>query len=110
MATVEDIERRVIALETAQNTNASTLRWVAGTLGQIQAVVDDHTGRLERIENTQADHTNRHQRLEHTQTDHTNRLERVESEIKGLRSDVRGLKESMPEIVATAMREVLAKK
>ena len=35
-ATVEELERRVIALETAQTSNASTLRWVAGTLGQVQ--------------------------------------------------------------------------
>ena len=58
-ATIEDLERRVIALEKAQSENAGTLRWVTGTLGQIQAVQDHHTKVL-------GDHTqllNEHSRL-----------------------------------------------
>ena len=50
VATVEDLERRVVALETAQHTKASTLRWIAGTLVQIQATVDDHTLRFDKID------------------------------------------------------------
>ena len=91
--TVEELERRVIALENAQTNNASTLRWVAGTLGQIQATVDDHTGRFDKV-----DHE--FKALRATVDDHTIRLGRVEHEIKSLRAD-------LPGIVAEAMREVM---
>jgi uncharacterized coiled-coil protein SlyX len=109
MLTMEDVERRLVALETAQMTNAATMKWMVGTLGQIQATVDnhterldDHTQRLERLQSTVDDHTKRHD-------DHTKRLDRIEGEVRGLRTDVRGLVTSMPEIVASALRDVLQK-
>jgi len=43
---LEDLERRVTALERAQNDSTVTLKWVVGTLGKIQAVQDHHTGEL----------------------------------------------------------------
>ena len=98
--TVDDLDRRVKALETAQTTNSSTLRWVAGTLGQVQAGVDDNTLQIREVRTIVDGHTmllNDHTAL---LKDHTSRLERVEHEIKGLRAD-------MPGIVATAMRDVL---
>ena len=76
---LEELAERVTVLEKAQITNASTMKWMAGTLGQIQAAVDDHTVRLDGIDK---------------------RLDRVEHEIKGLRAD-------MPGIVAAALRDVL---
>lgn len=50
MTTLADLERRVATLEKAQSTNAETMKWIVGTLGQIQATVDGHTERLTRIE------------------------------------------------------------
>ncbi len=75
-ATLEELERRVVALEKAQNENTITLKWVAGTLAQVKALADDHTERLQRIDG---------------------RLDRIEHDVKGLRSD-------MPGIVADALR------
>ena len=49
-ATLEELEQRVAALEQAQNENAVTLKWMAGTLAQVKALADDHTERLDRIE------------------------------------------------------------
>jgi uncharacterized coiled-coil protein SlyX len=49
-ATLEELEQRVAALEQAQNENAVTLEWMAGTLAQVKALADDHTERLDRIE------------------------------------------------------------
>jgi hypothetical protein len=83
MATLEELERRVIALERAHNENTTTLKWMAGTLGEIKGVVDDHTERLCHIEGSLKEHTAS--------------LVRVEQDVKGLRRD-------MPGIVADALR------
>jgi hypothetical protein len=40
-ATLEELERRVMALERAQSENTTSLRWIAGTLGQVQSVVEE---------------------------------------------------------------------
>ena len=103
MISLEDLERRVVALEKAQNTNTETLEWMAGTLGRVKATIDTHTTRLDRIdvrldriETTQADHST-------TLANHSNQLERIER-------TVNGLKDALPGIVANAMRDVLAAK
>ena len=105
--TVDDLDRRVKALETAQTTNSSTLRWVAGTLGQVQAGVDDNTLQIREVRTIVDGHTARLDKIDGCLNkmdgrlnDHTSRLERVEHEIKGLRAD-------MPGIVAGAMCDVL---
>jgi lipopolysaccharide biosynthesis regulator YciM len=106
-ATLEELERRVIALEKAQSENTGTLRWVAGTLGQIQAVQDDHTQRLDRMEKVQTEHTqllNDHTKVlnDHTRRldDHTQRLNRIEGKVDGLARD-------LPTIVGEAVRDAL---
>ena len=86
MTTIEDLEQRVIALETAQKETAKTQTWMAGTLGRIAAVQDEHTKTLN-------DHTK-------TLKDHTQRLDRIEIDLTGLRKD-------LPAIIAQTMREVL---
>jgi DNA polymerase III alpha subunit (gram-positive type) len=48
--TVEDLDRRVGALERAQGETTETLRWVVTKLARVQAVQDEHTLRLERLE------------------------------------------------------------
>jgi hypothetical protein len=48
--TLEDLDRRVTALEAAQGDTTQTLRWVVAKLGCIQAVQDEHTLRLDSLE------------------------------------------------------------
>jgi hypothetical protein len=48
--TVEDLDKRVTALEHAQGETTETLRWVVTKLARLQAVQDEHTLRLERVE------------------------------------------------------------
>ena len=96
--TLEDLDRRTTALEHAQNETVETLRWAAATLGQMKAVqddhtrrLDDHTQRLERIETTLGghsrrldDHTQRLERIETTLGDHSRRLDRLEAKVDAL--------------------------
>lgn len=44
-----DLTHRVEALEKAQNETTETLKWTVSKLGQISAVQDQHTMRLDRI-------------------------------------------------------------
>ena len=48
--TLEELDRRVSALEAAQKDTTETPRWVVAKLGRMSAVQDEHTLRLERIE------------------------------------------------------------
>lgn len=50
MTAIDELERRVSALEAAQNDTTQTLRWVVARLGRMSSVQDEHTLRLERIE------------------------------------------------------------
>jgi chromosome segregation ATPase len=50
MTSIEDLERRVSALEAAQKQTKESQEWMAATLGRIAAVQDDHTQRLQRLE------------------------------------------------------------
>ena len=81
MATVEDLERRVEALEKAQNTNTETLEWMAGTLGRMKATADLHTGRFNELDN-RVDRVE--QKLSGVEQRLTSRIERVEQEVKKL--------------------------
>lgn len=79
MTTVEDLERRVSALETAQKETAKTQTWMAATLGHIAAVQDEHTQRLDRIE----------------------------SDLRTVKSDLKCLRADLPAMLAEAVREGL---
>jgi hypothetical protein len=68
--TLEDLDRRVGALERTQGDTTETLRWVVTKLARLQAVQDEHTLRLERVE----------LRLEGVET----RLDRVEEKLDAL--------------------------
>jgi hypothetical protein len=48
--TLDDLDRRVTALERTQGETTETLRWVVTKLARMQAVQDEHTLRLERLE------------------------------------------------------------
>lgn len=81
MADVQELERRVQALEAAQNDTTQTLRWVVARLGKMSAVQDEHTLRLERIE----------------------------GDVSGLRREFRDFGAGLPGLIGDAMREVLKK-
>jgi hypothetical protein len=86
MAELIDLERRVGALEVAQNDTTQTLRWVVAKLGTMSAVQEEHTLRLEKIE---AD------------------VSVLKADMSTVKADIAGLRQEMPGIVAEAMREVL---
>ncbi len=97
-ATLEELERRVSALELgqhelqrAQNENRVSLKWLAGTLAQVEALAYDHRERLKAIEG-------RLGAIEITGNEQTERLGRIEHDVKGLRRD-------MPGIVADVLRD-----
>lgn len=79
MATIEELESRISALETAQRETAKTQTWMASTLGRIASVQDQHTVA---IEDLQAD------------------VREIKVDLKGLRSD-------LPTMLAEAVRQGL---
>ena len=86
MTTIEELERRVQALETAQKQTAETQEWMAATLGRIAAVQDGHIKTLK---------------------DHTQRLDRIEIDVREVKTDIKSLRNDLPGIIAETMREVL---
>ncbi|NJM34866.1 MAG: hypothetical protein HC850_09345 [Rhodomicrobium sp.] len=99
-ATIEDLERRVTAVETAQNDTTQTLRWVVTRLGKMSAVQDEHTLRLDRID-SRLDHIDgRLDRIDGRLDHIDSRLDRVETDLKGLRTD-------LPAMLTEAVREGL---
>lgn len=84
--TIEDLDRRVTALEQAQNDTTQTVRWVVTKLGRISAVQDEHTLRLERIEAEVGE---------------------MKSELREVKTGLKSLREDLPSIVADALRDVL---
>ena len=110
MITLDEVERRLVALESSQTINASTMKWMVGTLGQIQATVDNHTDRLDKIDGTLEQHSSTLTQNTKTLGEHTKTLAEHTKLLNGLQTDVRGLTNALPDIVATAMREVLAAK
>lgn len=88
--TLENLDRRVTALERTQGETTETLRWVVTKLARMQAVQDEHTLRLERLE-TKVDG------LEAKVDGLDLRLSRVEHKIDGLI-------EALPDLIADAVR------
>ena len=83
MPTLEDLDRRVSALEAAQNDTTETLRWVVAKLGRVSAVQDEHTLRLERLET---------------------KVDRLETKFDRLGSKV----DALPRVMAEVVREAIA--
>ena len=95
-ADIQELRLRVSQLEKASVENTETITWVAGLLGTVKAVQDDHTRRLDRME---------------TKVDRVEvRLDRVEVRLDRVEKSVKDFREAMPGIVADAMREVLKEK
>jgi chromosome segregation ATPase len=92
--TLEDLDRRVTALEAAQGNTTQTLRWVVTKLARMQAVQDEHTLRLERVE----------AKLD----EHTMRLERVETRLDSIETKLDALPRAIAEIIDASERRVMA--
>jgi chromosome segregation ATPase len=93
MADILELERRVAALEAAQNDTTQTLRWVVTKLAQMSALQNEHTLRLESIDG-------RLDRMENRLDKIDGRLDRSERESANWRRD-------LPAMMAETMREVL---
>jgi chromosome segregation ATPase len=93
MADLAELERRVSALESAQNDTTQTLRWVVTKLAQMSALQNEHTLRLERID-TRLDAMESHLRKV------DDRIGRMERQLDDWRRD-------LPATIAEVMREVL---
>ena len=102
-ADIQELRLRVSQLEKASVENTETITWVAGLLGTVKAVQDDHTRRLDRME-TKVDRVE--VRLDRVEV----RLDRVEVRLDRVEKSVKDFREAMPGIVADAMREVLKEK
>jgi multidrug resistance efflux pump len=96
MSTTEDytrLEKRVSALERASVNNTETLKWMAGTLGSMKAVQDDHTQRLDRLETD----------VSILKSD----VATLKADMREVKADLKGLRADLPGIVAEALRGVL---
>lgn len=87
--TLDDLDRRVTALERTQNDTTETLRWVVAKLGRMTAVQDEHTLRLERLET---------------------KFDGLDSKVDGLETEFRAFRSELPGLVRDVMREVLAER
>lgn len=83
MTDIAELERRVIALEAAHNTNTQTLNWIVGTLGRLAA---DVSALKEDVKGLN---------------------EKVDAMDRRLTADIAGLRRDLPNIVTDAMRDVL---
>ncbi|MBO0765219.1 MAG: hypothetical protein J2P50_11615 [Hyphomicrobiaceae bacterium] len=84
MTTLEELDRRVTALERAQNDNTQSLKWVVTQLAKAQVTLDEHTLRLDRVET---------------------KLDGVGTDVGQIKGKLDGLIEGLPRIVAEAIRE-----
>jgi septal ring factor EnvC (AmiA/AmiB activator) len=91
---LDDLDRRVAALEKAQADTTDTLKWVVARLGRIQAVQDEHTQRLERVET----------RLEKVET----RLEGMETRLNNVEGKLDALPRAIAEMIAASEKRMLA--
>lgn len=91
--TLEGLDRRVTALERAQNDTTETLKWVVSKLGRLQAVQEEHTLRLDRIEEKVDRLENKVDRLE-------NKVDRLEEKVTLLAGTVDALPRVMAEMIA----------
>jgi chromosome segregation ATPase len=107
MTDIAALERRVLALEAAQNDTTQTQRWVVAKLGQMSAVQEQHSLRLERIEadvgHLKADVGDIKTDVRGVKAD----MVEVKADIREIKADLRGLRADLPGMIAETMREVL---
>ena len=107
MSDVQDLERRVSALEAAQNDTTKTLRWVVAKLGGIASQQDEHTLQLERIDSRLGGIDKRLDGMDKRFDGVDKRLDSVDSRLGRVEAGLDGLRRDLPSIVADALREVL---
>ena len=107
MSDVQDLERRVSALEAAQNDTTKTLRWVVAKLGGIASQQDEHTLQLERIDSRLGGIDKRLDGMDKRFDGVDKRLDGVDSRLGRVEAGLDGLRRDLPSIVADALREVL---
>ncbi len=100
MTDIAELERRVAALEAAQNDTTQTQRWVVAKLGRMSAVQDEHTLHLERIE---GDVTEIKQDISELKRD----VSELKLDVLELKQGMAGLRKDLPAIVSESLREVL---
>jgi chromosome segregation ATPase len=93
MADILELERRVAALEAAQNDTTQTLRWVVTKLAQMSALQTEHTLRLERIESD----------VKALRSD----TDELKADMREVKTDIKSLRRDLPAMMAETMREVL---
>jgi len=86
MTDLADLERRVIALEAANNENAKTLNWAVGTLGRLAADVSAVKDDVKELKSE---------------------VREIKADLSGLRKEFRDFQTSQPAMIADVMREVL---
>jgi chromosome segregation ATPase len=107
MSDIQQLERRVEALEAAQNDTTQTLRWSVAKLGRIASVQDEHTLRLEKIENDVGSIRHEIGSMQHELGSIQHEIGSMQHEIGSMQHSIASLRRDMPGIVAEAMREVL---
>jgi len=83
---VEALERRVAALEAANNVNTQTLNWVVGTLGRVAA---DVSGLKQDVKEVKTD------------------LRDLKADVERFEGDFNIFRRELPAQIADVMREVL---
>lgn len=92
-ATLEQLERRVAALEKAQNETTGSLRWLLGTVAGIKATQDMHTETLGQLQSG----------VEEIRSD----LHEVRADVNEVRADLKAFRAEMPELIATSVGDAL---
>jgi hypothetical protein len=83
---ITELERRVSALEAVHYDPTQTQRWVVAKLGQMSAVQEQHSLRLERVEVD---------------------VQELKADVREVKADLKGLRADLPRIIGDVMREVL---
>jgi seryl-tRNA synthetase len=90
---ITELERRVSALEAVHYDTNQTQRWVVAKLGEMSAVQEQHSLRLERVEGD----------VQELKAD----VREVKADVRELKADLKGLRADLPRIIGDVMREVL---
>lgn len=100
MTTMEELDRRVSALEAAQRETAKTQTWMASTLGRIASVQDQHTVAITAL---QADVGELKADVKGLRTD----VNGLQADMREVKADLKGLRTDLPAMLAEAVREGL---
>ena len=86
-ASLEDLDRRMKVVERAQVENTATIKWLAGTLGTVKSVQDQHTETLAELKSD---------------------VSELKSDVSELKSDVSELKSNVSELKSSVSRLTIA--